>query len=238
MASATSADEELRGLLEELRHRCPVVCPEIVPAGHDDRADGAALLAFCRDDDERRAAVSVLKRARRGARACALTGEELAPECLQCVAQWELHPDTRTRTLRRCIWVSSEAATLLDPLAVLEVLAAGRSSEAEATAMAQLFCAVNLHDDRTASPSDARRWLQECYGLAYACRVLAGALGRFQSLGPDGEPIGAPVARVLEAALAPSAAQPTRVDAPQAPTKRPGSGAGRRKRTRESRRDS
>ncbi|EOD06960.1 hypothetical protein EMIHUDRAFT_218682 [Emiliania huxleyi CCMP1516] len=189
----------LRAMLSELRARCPTLCPSVIPDGYDDRERGTALAALCGANgaEERAALADVLVRARRGQQACALTGEAVGSESeLRFVSQWDLDPSGLTMRLRRCSFVCQRAALLLDPLLVLERFAAHHAGASELSELTALFCTANGRAEMLEKPARALEWLQQCYSLAYSCRVVASSLGEWRLQSEEGAEIGRPVHRV------------------------------------------
>ena len=108
-------------MLSQLRERCPVLCPSVIPSGLADSEQNIGLLALCADTDEKRALATLLQSVRATKRACALTAREADEEgALRFVSQWELDADAGTYRLHRCDFVCAEAALLLDTAALLE----------------------------------------------------------------------------------------------------------------------
>lgn len=191
-AAVQTPAESLAAMLRRLRARCPVLCPSVVPAGLADAEQGVALLALCADAAERTALATLLRSARAGRGACALTACEVADEgALRFVSRWELDPAAGAYRLLSCDFVCAEAALLLDTAAMLERFSRTDADAKELGRLAQLFCAANQHADEPArSAVEARLWLQECLSLAAACQVVASSLPyQWRVLGPDSEPL-------------------------------------------------
>ena len=194
---ATSAQErgaghELQAMLDELRARCPVIRPSVMPATLSDGEQGVALLGLCCDDAERHSLASRLASARRGLRQCALTSRavEDANE-LRFVSLWELRPSACSCELQRCTFACADAALLLDTAAMLERFTKRGADSKELLRLAEVFCEANcLPGQQARLGLSARLWLQECLALAYACQVVAGNVASWQLRGPDGELIG------------------------------------------------
>ena len=183
-------DATLSSMLKELRARCPVLCPSVVPNGLHDGSQGVALLALARDADDRRRLAAVLNQARGAAGGrCAITKREVADASeLRCVAQWELQPDqAHTYRLSRCMFVSTDVALLLDTAAMLERFALPGADVKELSRLARTFCEANQQSGEERDSLDARLWLQECLTLAHACQVVASNMKAWNVVGPDGQ---------------------------------------------------
>ena len=183
---AMTEKESLAAMLSELHARCPTLCPAVVPAGCDDREHGTALLALSRNAQERQALVSLLSSARRAASRCEVTDKETPEQELRFVAFWLLDPARATYQLRRCGFVCTEVATLLDVSGFLQRFTKPGTDTAQLTELATLFCQANAQAEHGAKPLQARLWLQECCSLAYACQVVASSSASWTMLGPDG----------------------------------------------------
>lgn len=189
-ATMSTAQEDLSAMLAELRSRCPVLHPSVIPGKYDDSRDGAAMLSYCRDAPERQALAALLLQKRATKSSCELTGKEVeSAEALRFVGLWDLIPRSSTIQLRRCVFASPTSAQLLDSRSLMERFArpCTPSERAELDDLAVSFCEANGHADRAAKPASALLWLQECLALAHACRVVAGTVPSWRLLGPEGE---------------------------------------------------
>ncbi len=189
-ATMSTAQEDLSAMLAELRSRCPVLHPSVIPGEYDDSRDGAAMLSYCRDAPERQALAALLLQKRATKSSCELTGKEVeSAEALRFVGLWDLIPRSSTIQLRRCVFASPTSAQLLDSRSLMERFArpCTPSERAELDDLAVSFCEANGHADRAAKPASALLWLQECLALAHACRVVAGTVPSWRLLGPEGE---------------------------------------------------
>jgi hypothetical protein len=135
----------------------------------------------------------VLERARRGRSACALTGRAVPEEQLRFVSFWDVEPAHAELRLRGVGFVCVEAALLLDPLLTLERFANVDGESSELRELSLLFCTANGREDLCAKPARALEWMQQCYSLAYACRVVACGLRTDWSLrDAEGSPLAQP----------------------------------------------
>ena len=187
--AAVSPAASLQLMLDELRARCPSICPSVVPpAVLSDGEHGVALLGLCRSSAERSALAALLARARQGIDSCEVTARAVNRESeLRFISQWELRPDDRVCQLRRCAFACADAALLLDTAAVLERFTHAGADCAELSRLAQLFCEANHRPGQPErSAVEARLWLQECLTLACACQVIAANMAPWRLVGPDG----------------------------------------------------
>lgn len=184
------AAAQLASMLLELRHRCPKLCPMVVPAGYSDGFRGSSLIALCQNQEQQQKLTSMLahKRAKAGGR-CALTQTKVASDELRFVSIWETDPERRELRLRRGVFVCAQVIELLQPSLFLESFTRVEPDCEKLTELALLFCQVNGQEDRRKNSTDARAWLQECVNLAYACEVLASSLGPWQVVGPNRAPL-------------------------------------------------
>lgn len=202
MSDAPDAAKQLDAMLEELRHLCPVLRPSVVPAGYDDRAKGTALAALCGPDgrgrSERAALASMLEEVRRGRKTCELTQQDVPSEAqLRFASFWDLEPADGTMRLRGCAFVSHETALLLDPLLMLDRFSAPESDVSDLDDLASHFCRANRRSDLCSKPARALEWLQQCYSLAFACRVLASNIGAWTLSDANGVELTQPVDRIV-----------------------------------------
>jgi hypothetical protein len=204
--SDTPDAKQLDAMLEELRTLCPVLRPSVVPAGYDDRAKGTALAALCSQDgrgrSERAALASMLEEVRRGRKTCELTQQDVSSEAqLRFASFWDLEPADGTMRLRGCAFVSLETALLLDPLLMLDRFSAPESDVSDLRDLTAHFCKVNRRDDLCSKPARSLEWLQQCYSLAFACRVLASNLGAWTITDANGVELTQPVDRIVAGLL-------------------------------------
>ena len=197
-STSPSPGSALSAMLEELRRRCPVLCPGVVPSGCHDAEHGVALLSLCRDAEEKQALALLLKQRRASVGTkCALTGRSADDESeMRFVSTWELDVHASAYRLTRCAFVCTEAAMLLDTAGMLERFSRTSADAKELGRLATIFCEANASggaDINTEARTGvkARQWLQECLNLAAACQVLASSMPRpWGIVGPDETPLG------------------------------------------------
>jgi hypothetical protein len=139
----------------------------------------------------------LLEEARRGRTTCELTQQVVSSEAqLRFASFWDLVPVDGTMRLRGCAFVSLETALLLDPLLMLDRFSAPESGVSDLGELTSHFCQANRRSDLCSKPARALEWLQQCYSLAFACRVLASNLGAWKMADANGDELTQPVDRI------------------------------------------
>ena len=94
-----------------------------------------------------------MQKARASCDSCALTARAVSNRAdLRFVALWDLQPGTGSYQLRKCAFVCSEVALLLDTAAMLSHFSRADADTDELTRLAKLFSAANQREGAPARP--------------------------------------------------------------------------------------
>lgn len=155
---------ELRALTEKLAQLCPVAPPDVLPLPNSSLTMLSTLLG--RDADDADAINRLFDEA---------TSSEGGGGGL--VLRWGVDSEHMRFVLERC-WAAPSALTdLLDTRRTLARLASRDVDEADADEAAVKLARANKV--KLSSTVEKRVWMQECYSVAYAIKVIANNLGKW-----------------------------------------------------------
>lgn len=192
--------DALRTLGQKMRALCPAAAPDVLPLQDSSAAALSALLGRGPDD------AAAIKR---------LLDEAMAKEGASgLLPRWHIDAEHMCFVLEACRVAPAGLAKLLETRRVLAQLAALDADEASADEVAAQLARANGVEFGTAV--ERRVWMQECYSVAYAIKVVANNLGEWTySVGPSKLARGsdAPNAEAVKALLLAAGSTPRKAKA-------------------------
>lgn len=192
--------DALRTLGQKMRALCPAAAPDVLPLQDSSAAALSALLGRGPDD------AAAIKR---------LLDEAMAKEGASgLLPRWHIDAEHMCFVLEACRVAPAGLAKLLETRRVLAQLAALDADEASADEVAAQLARANGVEFGTAV--ERRVWMQECYSVAYAIKVVANNLGEWTySVGPPKLARGsdAPNAEAVKALLLAAGSTPRKAKA-------------------------
>ena len=162
----------LKALAERLRDLCPAVAPDVLPIG--DLTPNALGVLLGRDAEDGDAVSRLLEDALVACKECSITQARIEGGGAGMVLQWRVDPMRMHFVLESCRFSSGAIADLLHTRRTIALLCSG-AVEVEAAAT-QLARANGLNDR---DPTAIRVWMQECFSVAYAMKVVANNMGKW-----------------------------------------------------------